>query len=546
MKDQYVLTLLECSGIQDYIFSTNNLGVNIGASENVFSVTGDWLFDSLPKSHNLIKSESGFDFLDKKSIIAGGDLNAEVVYFGGGNALIIFKDLTTAKNFAKNLSENVLFYAPKLQLSFAHEVFSPEDSIADVYEEKLLTELKLVKGHEIPSSTLNGLAVTAQCVFTGQPANFFEKVNPAEMERHYISMEVKNKLDARPRAETRMHRLLPQVQENKFDFVYNFEDFGTAGVSSYIGVVHIDGNGMGKRFSDYSAAFRDASQNEEWVKAEREYSESIKRISRGALAYLVDTLLNTEDKENHSWHRKNHDVIEGMAVKAKPKRGEKDIRLLPLRPLVFGGDDVTLVADGRLSLAIARAYLDYCSSPGNELPDGKPMYSRAGIAIVHSHFPFSRAYEIAESLLDSGKNEKEFAYPENFFMDWHFATSAMIDDLATTRLNEYAVNEGDLLMRPILLTDRVNWRTWKTLESLLDLFQTDEEWAGKRGKQKALRDALREGPSQVELFEKIFLKGEELPLFDTMPGFRKTGWQGGRCGYFDSLEATDLYLPLEG
>jgi hypothetical protein len=30
-----------------------------------------------------------------------------------------------------------------------------------------------------------------------------------------------------------------------------------------------------------------------------------------------------------------------------------------------------------------------------------------------------------------------------------------------------------------------------------------------------------------------------------MPEMSRRGWQAGRCGYFDAIEAMDFYIPLE-
>ena len=74
---------------------------------------------------------------------------------------------------------------------------------------------------------------------------------------------------------------------------------------------------------------------------------------------------------------------------------------LPFRPIVFGGDDVTFVCEGRLGLPLAAHYLTRLAS--EILPDGDPLYARAGIAIVKTHYPFARAYELAGRLGDSAK-----------------------------------------------------------------------------------------------------------------------------------------------
>ncbi len=74
---------------------------------------------------------------------------------------------------------------------------------------------------------------------------------------------------------------------------------------------------------------------------------------------------------------------------------------LPFRPIVFGGDDVTFVCEGRLGLPLAAHYLARLAE--GILPDGDPLYARAGIAIVKTHYPFARAYELADELCGVGQ-----------------------------------------------------------------------------------------------------------------------------------------------
>jgi len=88
-----VLTVVDTTGIQSYIFGSNRLRENAGASYLVEQATGDWVYQSLGDKHN-------FD-LEKLRITRGltiedHDLTAELIYAGGGNTTILFRSLDAA------------------------------------------------------------------------------------------------------------------------------------------------------------------------------------------------------------------------------------------------------------------------------------------------------------------------------------------------------------------------------------------------------------------------------------------------------------------
>ena len=66
------------------------------------------------------------------------------------------------------------------------------------------------------------------------------------------------------------------------------------------------------------------------------------------------------------------------------------------RALVFGGDDVTFVCDGRLGLSLATLYAREFAAETAKRPECGPLTARAGIAIVKTHYPFARAYALAD------------------------------------------------------------------------------------------------------------------------------------------------------
>jgi hypothetical protein len=114
------------------------------------------------------------------------------------------------------------------------------------------------------------------------------------------------------------------------------------------------------------------------------------------------------------------------------------------------------------------------------------------------------------------------------------------------RKREYGAAEGSLLMRPLRLTDQEgDWRSWETFGHVAEEFRREGgDWAGRRNKVKALRDALRQGREAVQVF--LHTQDSMLPDIRQRPDMKSYGWQGKECGYFDVIEALDFYVPLKG
>ncbi|MFM7369007.1 MAG: hypothetical protein ACKO2Z_14710, partial [Sphaerospermopsis kisseleviana] len=93
----YVVTVLDTTGIQPYIFNSNRLRENIGASYLVEKVTGDWVKKILETEFNIPKEQ-------QYQPINSSGFAAEIIYAGGGNTLLLFTSLDIAKDFIKKLS----------------------------------------------------------------------------------------------------------------------------------------------------------------------------------------------------------------------------------------------------------------------------------------------------------------------------------------------------------------------------------------------------------------------------------------------------------
>ena len=113
---QYTLTLLDTPGIQPYIFASNRLRESIGASELVRLATTVW-------PREVLRATCRCNVAGDDARIEDGDLDAEVIYVGGGNCLILFRELERARRFATALSRKLHEAAPDLE--FLREIYVP-------------------------------------------------------------------------------------------------------------------------------------------------------------------------------------------------------------------------------------------------------------------------------------------------------------------------------------------------------------------------------------------------------------------------------------
>ena len=522
-----VLTAVDTSAIQRYIFGTNRLREHVGASEFVLQATTRWVWETLDET-GLRVNVSRDGTRDDAKTLEGGDLDAEVIYTAGGNAVVLFTDgeqetaSERARAWARMLSRRALTDAPGLTLWVAHSQAFAWDAAGDDLGARLsrvFERLDLLKRTRQASTPVIGLGVTATCQSTGLVATGMDDVDPIRVSREVLAKTNKQRGGALDAAHVRFEELLADYRKLGLRAPEELDRLNPiTGERSYIAVVHADGNGIGERFK----GVWQGKANREGMRAIRVLSDAVNAAGQAALQRALAGLITP------------YGLIE-------PYRAPD----FPVRPLIYGGDDVTFVCDGRLGLGLAARYLDAFERIASEKL-GDRTTAAAGVAIVKTHYPFARAYELAEELTRSAKRLSR----EHSTLDWHIATSGLLADLNELRAREYSVPAGDLAMRPVYLRagdglpQQHAWRTWANVEDLINIFQTDDTWAGKRNKIKQLREVLREGDARVEQFCTVYqLPNAELPGYRGLSSLVKRGWLNGRCGYFDPIEALDMYVP---
>ncbi|MGC9335553.1 MAG: Cas10/Cmr2 second palm domain-containing protein [Anaerolineae bacterium] len=528
---EFTLTVLDTPAIQSYIFESNRLRENIGASELVRRATETWPLELLKSSGrtNVAEPEATNpeDRLDTTLHIEDGDLDAEVVYIGGGNTVLLFRDKEDARKLVNRLSRRLIAFAPGLQLVAAHQqVIWEQDDLARCLDDAM-RRLAQEKAAVPRSQPQLGLGVTVEGRSTGLVATTTNAAHgkPGPEATFPISEVTAGKLDAVQAANQRLHELMPgDVRRAGFEFPLDFEQFGRSeGEMSYIAVVHADGNEMGRLFHEIAQGARSARA---YIDQVRTTSTHVNHVGTAALQRLLVDLVGAWDSQ------------ENQIGEVVPLYEQK----LPFRPIVFGGDDITFVCDGRLGLSLAARYLELFEEESRSV--GLDLYASAGIAVVKAHYPFSRAYELSQTLTASAKQlARDEADGDLSALDWHFAASGLLGDLSEIREREYTVHEGKLNLRPLTLLG-TGPGSWENFTGLVETFAHDPQWKGRHNKIMALREVLRQGQNATEVFRKTL--GHVLPVIDRRnAAWQETGWVGGVCGYFDAIEALDFYVPLK-
>ncbi|MEZ7672027.1 hypothetical protein O3684_01435 [Pauljensenia sp. 20925_1_27] len=212
---------------------------------------------------------------------------------------------------------------------------------------------------------------------------------------------------------------------------------------SSVGVIHIDGNGVGAIMRDLGRAFDtvdaclDSLKDAAYKRRDNPCSIHDDRFQWFVMEvnYRLDGVVNQAVAE--AWQ-----AVDNIA-------GINRLKTLPVVPVLVGGDDVTVYTDGRYAIPFAEAYIRHYERltgkdellkqlavvAGAETPG--PLTASAGVAIVGRNFPFHIAYDLAEELVSRGKKlgKKPGTVPCST-IDFHVLRDATVLDPDDT-LDEY-------------------------------------------------------------------------------------------------------------
>ena len=228
-----------------------------------------------------------------------------------------------------------------------------------------------------------------------------------------------------------------------------------------VGVIHIDGNGVGAIMRDLSEAFKGVCCHLDSLEEPAyKHEDNPCNIDEGRFQWFVMEV-------NYR--------LDGVVKQAVAKAWEKVTEIAkkdglpgpPVVPVLVGGDDVTVYTDGRYAIPFAEAYIHHYEEltkdddllsvlaivAGGKKPDAPerdhfeigdyiiqkpgPLTASAGVAIVGRNFPFHIAYDLAEGLVSRGKKlgKKKDTVPCST-IDFHILRDATVLNPDDT-LDEY-------------------------------------------------------------------------------------------------------------
>lgn len=420
------VVLIETSGNQNYIFATNKLRENVGASELTYRVgtqfvlravrefTGKTIHDdedSAGKRTHDIRTLSGKTLrtnLTNKNLNPeiGPDTKVEVITATSGKALLVVWDEETAKEIVRDVTRRALKEMPGLTIHGA--ISNPFDDLSCIHKGIGEVHRKLERlRHEMPGNEqrVQRLPFVAPCSTSGLPA---QKVRKYEQQERAYSDTVCAKSDNKDYAQERIEAVLSGL---KLIDPLKIEK------CEWTAVIHADGNGLGAVFLEFDKLFRKTPDipidGRRYIDDYRRFSIALDRCTIRATRTALQNLWNHLIKEDaRSKNSAPGDLSEEDRNKIE----------LPFVPLVLGGDDLTVLCDGQYALKFTHDFLtefeqetkkvdgesgDIISKVAHKFFGTDYLGISAGVAIVKPHFPFHQAYELAESLIKSAKLVKE-------------------------------------------------------------------------------------------------------------------------------------------
>ncbi|WP_110520058.1 Cas10/Cmr2 second palm domain-containing protein [Herpetosiphon llansteffanensis] len=548
-QPEAVVVYIKIGGIQDYIFSSNRLRENIGASYLVKRAT------SCP--------DNGLE-----GWIDPSETEAEVIFAGGGNACILFYSMKQAKLWVRQYSLRVLREAAGLRFAIgmsAQFAYDPDQHDIKIYINQAHSDVNQAQNSYTTIPATLGLGVTAACRSTGLVATLQRNQVvgvPRDPGDYPISREIvaKTKVASKTSAQIdlAMNDLLQQINafeeiNQKYSIPRDFDDFGrTTGKYSYLAVVHADGNGIGNliRILAYIS-----TSNKHYIQFYRQVSELINTLGAAAMNATVDFL--GQNIVNPAFKELTHHL------ERDPDTGNP---FFPLRPLVYGGDDITFVCDARVAFHVTPVLLEQFTRQSKalitELKQNFPeettsfpneLSACAGITIFRTHYPFARAYDLAEELCKSAKDlSSSLTGKKQSALDWQIAPSGRIHTLAELRQVEYALNASETLtIRPVMLDGDRSWRLWTNVKRAIQNF--NRPWLERRNKLIAFQDVNRQGKQATEHWQANLREPLTLTQFAGLQ--HQDAWatddviEAGTLPkqlalYFDVIELMEHYPPL--
>ena len=510
-----VLTAIDVCSIQSYIFASNKLKDIVENSKAI-----EWA-TSIDGVLTLLKVDEN-----------------KVLMAGGGNVLLQFENNKSAIEFSAKYSRKIYDNYPYMKLAIVHREYK-EGQLATLIN-CIMKDLAVYKLKNISNRRLLGLGVTIGCSNTGLPASHFDKKRKESIANSCnISNHFKSKLNIDYYG----------LDDTKYTFTDELDSLGrTLHDTSYLGIVHVDGNSIGNKIKDWINNKISNNDTDEKVKQEyKSWSKSLSELAERSFKRVCEKVINNiiyfGNKPQMGGQVKN--------LFFNLKEENKKI-ILPVRPIIIGGDDITFVCDGRIALSLAQIVMEEFHNTKIPEFDDNPLGACAGVAFIKTHYPFAKGYELAEKLCANAKKHESVKDDKsNCSLDWHIGNIKPFADLDEIRIKQYHNNiNSNLTLKPYILdySEKPEACSWQWLSKTVlgkedGLGFRGNYWATRKNKVKNLVSELK-NDSNEQFYRYVQSLRVIDPYMKFPDGINEIGQSGSGYSLIDAIEILDIHQIL--
>lgn len=422
---------------------------------------------------------------DFVNIFAQKDTN--IIVHAAGNIKCIFDSKNDCAKAVRDFPRYAMEISPGITISQAVVTISDSDDFKESTDE-LERCLHAQRNHPVKSLTC-GLMTAERSRTTGLPAIKFEK-------DEYLDAGTVSKRENKSKTgqTTDLYQKLTGEYISHDERPYDTKDLTDR--NDWIAVIHADGNGLGE---------------------------------------VISTIGGDKDKLRDFSENLNKATI-AAAQQAYKSLRVNNYKVLPIRPIVIGGDDLTILCRGDLAVKFVKAYLEAFEKETAELLNHS-LTACAGIAYVKSSYPFYYGYDLAEELCGYAKKDAKSDEMKNAnnglapsCLMFHKVQSSFVENYNTIIKKELTAGKTMLSFGPYYLSEQAN--RW-TIEQLTNMVKNLSDESNNR-----IKTSIRQWLTLMH--EDASAAEQHTKRANTIYGNNKlyvnaTAINNGRCHAYDIL-----------
>lgn len=436
-------------GIQSFIFETNKLKEIVGASD---------LIEQFCSLGFLARFSKKYQFsIQEKNVLRNA----------GGNIRLAFDTQDDVKKMVKYFSQYIMHQAYGITVSQAVVNFESQNYM----EKKDELEVKLTKARNQASLPLDSrFSLMKQTPRTGKPA-FESKKYEKDKVMYFDKGNWQKDYNTE---EGRISILLEKLNLGNIYEKFPLEMDTIANQNNKVAIIHADGNKMGLMLQKMSESLKEKS------------AEEVQKIFK---AFSIQITKSTNDAVKEAFENNF-------------RKYEEENSFIPFRPVIIGGDDVTVICKADDALAFSRDYLNAFekNTKTNFKEHGLSQYTEkltacAGIAFCNKKFPFHYAYSLADQLCSYAKEQSQ---REASCLVFHNIQSSYFTDYKSYINNELTIKKEGISLQFAPYYTKANKKP--TVNSLIEVYKSFSDPEIPLGKYREWLSELHKSQEYAELF----------------------------------------------